>query len=347
MTTDALLDLTTLTTGLQVAGHLPECSDPRGPVTDCGWCRWAIETKEIRLLRDLHHDARALSEVDSGTVPWVIATNHLLRTAESIDLDRIHVPSVRNLAEQVRRPLRAELTQLRERLRAAVASNGPVEQRCLLTAGRLAAAAIQAPGFAAIVRALPTAAQQKLTHASNTLSVDTQVASLLPAIEDVHRQSLPRLRTQPEWQLRSSGTLSARQTGKPGATVSAIPPAASGSLEALVVESASVRVAALLSEVANDLCGLAPPVAMSRPANDVGYSSEARRVMWRVARIDWHLTFVDTGRADCWNARIEEDQIVTEVPWQVAAAIEVAKPHRLVSATHQARPTYRRTYEAN
>ena len=114
---------------------------------------------------------------------------------------------------------------------------------------------------------------------------------------------------------------------------------AHGSLEALVVEAVVDRVTAELVHLGPDLIGAAPPVTLARSIHDRPHSGQTRSLLWRIARVDWHLTFVDTGHATCWNARVDDRQFLTDVPWPVAIAIDAADQQGLVSATHQERPT--------
>jgi hypothetical protein len=336
--TDTLIDLSALATDLRLDGHLVECPHKDVRLHECRWCHWAISTPEIKLLLDLRHDTHRLLGSDAAdTVPWVTATTTLLQLFDEIDLHAIEVPSVRLLAERLQRSIMAVLDQLRSQLRSAVAGGGPVEQRCLHTAGQLAAAAIQQPEHTGLLDHLPPSARHKLAGAAATLSTDVQVVSLLSAIEQLHSRPLPTLRTQPEWRRRPSLERTNR-TAASGAATHGCPSIAPGSLEALVVEAVIGRVTDILAEVATLLSYAVPPVTMIRPLHGETLSPETRAVLWRIARIDWHLTFVDTGQADCWNARVEGDHIATDVPWQVALAIDVAGQHGLMSATHQNRP---------
>jgi hypothetical protein len=138
------------------------------------------------------------------------------------------------------------------------------------------------------------------------------------------------LRTRPAWErLPRPGDASAqraRQLG--GADV------APGSLEALVVEALIDRVTEALQELGPVLAGAAPPVRLVRRAGTGLLGERTRATTWRIARIDWHLTLVDSGLADCWDARIEDGMAVADVPWQVAVAIDVGERHGLVGATH-------------
>jgi hypothetical protein len=104
------------------------------------------------------------------------------------------------------------------------------------------------------------------------------------------------------------------------------------------VESVIDRMTTDLVEIGDSLVDATHPVTLTRSTHRGVHSSRTRARLWRIARIDWHLTFVDTGWADCWNARVEGERIVTDVPWTVALAIDVAEPHGLISATHQDRP---------
>lgn len=335
--TDALLDLTAVSSDLRLEGHLQECAQPHTDWRDCRWCHWAVSTPQIRLLLDARHDARRLLQSDAGSVPWVTATVDLLRLADDVDVHEILVPSVRRIAHQLGRAVETDLDRLRARLGHAVAPGGPVERRCVQTAGPLAAVALQQPGHAHVLDRLPSNIGARVTHAAASLSTTSQVAGLLPGIEQVHGQDLPVLRTQPEWRRRSGP----RTTAGPSSSSARSPQPAAGSLEALVVESVVDRISTELAQIGADLDGMAPPVTVSRPMHSGRYSARTRARLWRIARIDWHLTFVDTGRADCWNAREEGGCATTDLPWQVALAIDVADDHGLVSATHQDRPTVR------
>lgn len=333
--TRTLLDRAALATDLALEGHLVECAKARTDWPDCPWCLWAVSIPEVELLLAARNDARALGRSPaSDTVPWVVATTELLRAVGAIDLGGVLVPSVRSLAHRLLQMVSTDLEALGRQLRGTVASNGPVEQRCLQTADVITAAAIGRPEHAPILRRLPAPVRARLLALSGSLSSESQVAGLLPAVEHLHWRGLPVLRTQPEWGHRPRPDdptgIRSRHVAGPGP--------APGSLEALVLESVIDRVTTEAIAMGADLADAAPPVAFTRPVQDTALSSRTRSLLWRTARIDWHLTFVDSGRAACWDTRVEDDLAVTDVPWQVAVAIDAAEAHGLVSATHHNRP---------
>ena len=334
--TRTLLDLSALATDLALEGHLVECDKAGQDWRDCSWCLWAVSVPEIDLLLGASNDARALDRSPAAdTVPWVVATSELLRQVGVVNPAEVLVPSVRGLAQRLLRIVSTDLEPIRRRLRSAVASDGPIERRCLNTAATIAAAAIQRPEHAQVLERLPAGVRSRLLALSDTLSPEAQIAGLLPAVEHLHWKGLPVLRTQPEWRRRLApdDPAGARSHQTTGAGL------APGSLEALVMESVIDRVTAEVGDVSDDLAHLAPPVTHTRAVCDQPHSEATRSLLWRIARIDWHLTFVDSGQADCWNARVENDRVTTDVPWPVAVAIAASETHGLVSATHQNRPT--------
>jgi hypothetical protein len=157
---------------------------------------------------------------------------------------------------------------------------------------------------------------------------------MLPLIDHLHWQGLPSLESQPEWDRRprpgDAAGVKSRQLA--GTNLEA------GSLESIVVESMFTQVTEQLVEMSEQLRHAAPPVTVSRPLHQGRYSQRTRNMLFRIAKIDWHLSFVDTGYAACWDTRIEGDHMVTDLPWQVAMAIEACEAHGLVSACYQEAP---------
>jgi hypothetical protein len=330
-----VMDLADVARELRLDDHLEDCGRA-GPWQDCEWCRWALGVPEVELLLGARADVRALlaaageGAAPAGTVPWAVATGELLADLGAVDPAAVLVPSARRRVEVLRRIVVDEAEPLRRALAAVVGPDGPVERRCLATAGALAAAGLQLPGHRVPLDRLPAAARDRLAELSSSLSAQVQIAGLLPLVDARHWRGLPRLRTRPAWErLPRPGDASAqraRQLG--GADV------APGSLEALVVEALIDRVTEALQELGPVLAGAAPPVRLVRRAGTGLLGERTRATTWRIARIDWHLTLVDSGLADCWDARIEDGMAVADVPWQVAVAIDVGERHGLVGATH-------------
>lgn len=314
---------------LQLRGHVPECGRADGEWRTCQWCLWAIDIPEIRALQDLIGDAETLLGVsETAEVPWIVAVAQLQRTADSTDLSAIRVRSVERLARRLAQHLRSHLTRLATLATRATAPAGPAERRCIDSSGILAALALQSPGHADTVAALPARIRSTLEELNSTLSPETQLNALGRAIEGDHRCNIAGLRTQPEWQaLRTSNTARLNRSDPPGAVG---PPA--GSLEALVVESVVDEVLERLCIVGRDLEGLRPPVTVFRRIEGTELSSATRALVWRTARIDWNLTFCDTGRARCWNTRTTDGAVVAEIPWTVALAIDARRRLGHVSA---------------
>lgn len=95
-----------------------------------------------------------------------------------------------------------------------------------------------------------------------------------------------------------------------------------------------------LGDIGGELATAAPPVVLPRAATGARLSERTRAMTWRIARIDWHLTFVHTGRAEAWPASIGADRDGSRVsgdlvPWTVALAIAEGDRAGLVSATHR------------
>jgi len=334
--TGTVSGLSALAEDLRLDGHLDECGREETDWRHCSWCLWAVSIPEIDLVLGLRQDGRALLAWPAeATVAWVVAADELLGRVGTLDLSGVLVPSVRRLAHRLLLLASADLEALDRRLGSAVAAAGPVERRCLHTATAVMVSAIRRPENADLLGRLPERLRIDLLELSGALSSAVQVGGLLPTLEDRHWQGLPALRTQPAWGRRPgtdprSGTRS-RQAAGAGL--------APGSLEALVMESVIDQVIAGASGIEGDLVGAAPPIPHRRPVHDPPHTAATRSLLWRVARIDWHLTFVDSGRAGCWNTRVEDGAVVTDVPWPVAVAIEAAADHGFVSATHQERPT--------
>ena len=336
--TGTLLGLSALAEDLRLEGHLDECGRTGTDWRACSWCLWAVSIPEIDLLLGLGQDARALvADPAEPTVPWVVAAEGLLARVDHLDLSGVLVPSVRRLAHRLLLLASADREALERRLRAAVTAGGPVERRCLHSAAAVMATAIRGPEHAEVLARLPAPLQSDLLDLSGALSARVQVGGVLPAIEDLHWQGLPNLRTQPEWERRPGTGPSVGRRSRQAVAAGLAP----GSLEALVMESVIDRVIAEVAEIEDDLVGAGPTVACVRPVSDPSHTATTRSLLWRVARIDWHLTFLDSGRADCWGTRVEGDLVVTDVPWSVAVAIDAAAAHGFVSATHQERPTVR------
>ena len=320
---------------LRATDHLDECCSPQRPFEECEWCHWALCTPEATQLMQIQTDcAQLLNSKIAPSVAWVIACSQLLESVQDIDLSEIRVPGSRVLAGHLHRDLTAALVPLRKKLAQAVSENGPVAQRCAQTAGVLTAAAIQQPQHAALLAQLPSSLQEQLGELASSLSSHLQIAGMLPLIDHLHWQGLPSLDSQPEWDRRprpgDAAGLKSRQLA--GTNLEA------GSLESIVVESMFTHLTEQLVEMSEQLHHAAPPVTVSRPLCQGRYSQRTRNMLFRIAKIDWHLSFVDTGYAACWDTRIEGDHMVTDLPWQVAVAVEACEAHGLVSACYQDTP---------
>lgn len=313
-------------TALDIGEHLPECPD-RSPGPDaCNWCRWAVDGAGVNQIIDTISDVGALSadydrRCGAVSVPWVVAATELL-SAPLPQPEAALIPSTGELLSRLHQVLHDCASPLADRIDLAVAAGGPVERRCLISAGPLAAAALQRPQHAATLDLLPHATRQGLDRAARLLSADNQAAELLTQAETQHWDGVPTLRTQPAWERRAS-----RQHARAAPSTTGGPRA--GSFEALVVESAIDTVTDEIDQIAGDLVHALPRREMARPNRSV-LSERTRLLTWRIARIDWHLTFVDTGRTDCWS---KGGALL--VPWTVALAIEECERAGLVSATHQ------------
>lgn len=89
-----------------------------------------------------------------------------------------------------------------------------------------------------------------------------------------------------------------------------------------------------------------PPLPAAHPTG-VGSSTRprsrdhagwTRALLWRVDRIDWHLGFVATGLASCWDTELDDGSRHTDVPWVVAVAIAVSRRAGLTPARHATVP---------
>ncbi len=392
------IDLTAIGPVLRLDRHLPECPTGQarpitgtddqiqgGPDDSCDWCRWAIDGAGVHTVVDAIADLGALaSDYDRRrgdvSVPWVVASAELLNAPRPQPADAL-IPSTADLLARLHHALSDRATPLARRLDTAVAAGGPVEQRCLNSAGPLAAAALQRPEHAALREQLPRAVRSELDRAATLLSADNQTAGLLAMVEAQHWDGVPALRTQPAWARRSSpgsrsdpsaptersrGSGDDRRCARPVRSTARTAPStgsgpAAGSFESLVVESVIDVVTEQIQCVAGELADALPRTLLQRDPHRAPLSERTRLLTWRIARIDWHLTFVDTGRTDCWQLSTPHDHDDNDklddldgdtmgllssttrcpellVPWTVALAIDECERGGLVSATHQSRP---------
>lgn len=351
----AVLDLRAFDPTLLREGHLPECDRPGAPVRGCDWCLAALADAEVGPTLDAVRDADALTADHDRrggdvSVAWVVAAGDLVDTVASRRAahpgtrgrparagrpvpSATGVPSVAEVRRRLDGVLDERLEPLRSRLERSTSPGGPVERRCLDTAGRLAAAALQRPEHSDLRRRLPSAVRDELGVAARLLSADTQSVGLGDLVEQRHWNGLPVLRTQPEWSRRPSSprppTLD-RSAGADGDERRSAP--AAGSLEALVVESVVGTVTDALDLVAPQLATLLPPVVVAPSSDSHRLSQRTRSLTWRIARIDWHRTYLDTGRAAGWPQ--DPTGRGATVPWTVALAIAESERNGLVSATH-------------
>ncbi|MFM7064489.1 MAG: hypothetical protein ACKO04_13515 [Actinomycetes bacterium] len=307
-------------------GHLPECPRPSRPVEDCDWCVFALRTPEVDRVAELGVDAVVLREAPSDqldSVAWVVAATEVCRQFESVDLDTVRVPAARRAAEQAREEVRADIDALERLLDRVVAPGSGLDQRCGVAAGALTAAALRAGHTESVPVQLPPALLRRATDASAALSEELQVVTLLPLLEHLQWRGLPRLLTQPEWERRP----------RPGESVGVADTGLlAGSLEALVVESVVDRCTDEFLQIGHELASVSGQAELRRSRQLARYSAQTRRTVFRRLRVDWHVTLVDTGRADFWAARQEGDDLVVEVPWTVAASVALGARHGLASA---------------
>ncbi len=335
----ALLDLRVAATDLRIDGHLPECSHPGRPIRDCDWCLWAVDVPQVRTLLDVLADVRTLRAVATAptgsveaaardSVPWVLAAAELAEHRTRVRVEEVVVASVRGVVGRLASVVDDELADLDRAVGVAVAPGGPVERRCLRTAGALAATRLGQPGFAPLLARTTPAVRSAIGEVTAMLSADSQVEELAPIVDATHWRGLPGLMTQPEWRHRPPPGCGMRRHG-PGRHVAA----ARGSLEALVVESLADRVTDLLLSVADDLSRIGGTVDLVRRVDEPQRSARSRRTLYRLAVIDWHLSLVDSGRADCWPTRDVPGQQITCVPWIISAAID-SLGDRAISTTY-------------
>ncbi|MFM7063774.1 MAG: hypothetical protein ACKO04_09850 [Actinomycetes bacterium] len=308
------------------SGHLPECPRPGRPVEDCDWCLFALRTPEVDRLAELGVDAVVLREAPTDqleTVAWVVAATEVRRQLESVDLDAVLVPAARNAAHQALQEVRADVDSLGRVLDRVVAPGSGLDHRCCVAAGALTAAALRSGHTGSLPSHMPDSLLQRATDASQALSEELQVTTLLPLLEHLQWRGLPQLLTQPEWARRPAPdeAVGVAETGL-----------LAGSLEALVVESVVDRCTDEFLAIGKELSAVAGHAELRRPRRPARYSSQTRRKVFRRLRVDWSLTLVDTGRADFWAPRHEGDDVVVEVPWTVAASVALGARHGLASA---------------
>jgi hypothetical protein len=180
---------------------------------------------------------------------------------------------------------------------------------------------------------VPPALRRDIERLRASLSPSTQLATLLPLVDELHDAHLPLLRTQPEWQRRPTPGADQPSVAARQAAAAGLEP---GSLEALVVEATVEELTERLFELGDALAGHGPHVTVARPLSEHPFGGWARELVWRVSRIDWHLTFFDTGLAACWDTEDDEAHDVrrAHVPWVVALAIEATTRAGLVSALY-------------
>ena len=307
-------------------GHLPECPRPGLPVDDCDWCRFALCTPEVGRLAQLGADAVALREAPSDqtdSVAWVVAATDLCHQFDAVDLDAVLVPGARRAVDEARDEVGADIAVLGRLLDQIVAPGAGLDRRCCVAAGALTAAALRAGHADAVPPTMPDALLRRATDASAALTEELQVTTLLPLLEHLQWRGLPRLLTQPEWERRPA----------PGDAVGVADTGLlAGSLEALVVESVVDRCTDEFLQIGRELAAVDGQSQLRRPRCPVRYSSQTRRTVFRRLRVDWSLTLVDTGRADFWDQRSDGDDVVVDVPWTVAAAVQLGARHGLASA---------------
>lgn len=334
----ALLDLSRASTDLRIDGHLPECTHPGRPIHDCDWCLWAVDVPQVRTLLDVLADVRTLRAVATAptgsvaaaardSVPWVLAATGLAEPRATVRVEEVVVASVRGVVGRLASVVDDEIAELERAVSVAVAPGGPVERRCLRTAGALAATRLGQPEFAPLLARTTPAVRSAIGEVTALLSADSQVEELIPIVDATHWRGLPGLITQTEWRHRPPPGCGMRQHG-PGRHVAA----ARGSLEALVVESLADRVTDLLLSVADDLAHVGEALDVVRRHDEPRRSARSRQTLYRMAVIDWHLSLIDSGRADCWPTRSEAGRRVTCVPWIIGAAIDVLRG-QAISAT--------------
>ncbi|MBM3661457.1 MAG: hypothetical protein FJW94_00985 [Actinobacteria bacterium] len=325
----ALLDLSGVVDHLRIDGHLPECRRSNRPLEDCDWCLWAVDVPQVRTLLDVLHDARTLRNVGAArpgsaewpmrdTVPWVLASVELRQHRAEARVGEVVVASVRHVVEQLAREADDHLDRLDRLVAAAVAPDGPIERRCLRTAGALAATRLGRPECAPVLAGAPENVRRAIAEVTALLSPDSQAGSLIPVVDAAHWRGLPELRTQPVWRLRPPAGCGMRHPGPQHDRTTR-----RDSLEAIVVESLADRVSDSLLAVAGDLARLGTPVDLIRRREAPRRSARSLTNLHRMALVDWHLSLVDCGRADCWPTRHEEGRRFTAVPWVVAAAVDV------------------------
>lgn len=300
--------------------HLPECPHSSvGPVGGCDWCRWAILTPELESLLVVNRDARTLLRDDGvDTIAGIVAAARLFEIFDEADLDRIDVASARQVASRIGCETARHLDQLRRAVARATAGDGPIDRRCRRTAGALAAAALQSEHGAPRAASLPVTLRTRLDQISRDLSGEVQLASLLPVIDHLHWRGLPELISQPEWARRprpdDSVGLRRRQLVASGTEP--------GSLEALVVEAVIDRCTEGLLEFGELLGAAKPPVTYCRDGMARPFGGAVRATLWRVLRIDWHATLIDSELAACWGARTIGGVRRVVVPWYVDVAVQ-------------------------
>ena len=317
--------------------HLPECPHRGGsPTEPCDWCQWAIQTPELETLLAVGRDTRALLGWGSlDSVAAVVAFARLEELAASVNLESVWVSSSRRLVDATRQAVAVDLDRLRHRIARAVAAGGPIEVTCLRAAGGLAVVALQTERGRDAGSRLPESLRDRIDQLTRNLSVEHQIATFLHAVEALHHTELPPLATQPEWDRRPPAAAGpAGLAGRQLAAANVEP----GSLEALVVESLLAETTDLLVSLGEELGDIGPPVTLRRPTTDEPHSPTARSLVWRVSRLDWHLTFVDTHHAHCWGARTEGGTDLVDVPAAVALAIEVSLAAGLVSGIYPTPP---------
>ncbi|MBS1839118.1 MAG: hypothetical protein JST64_15600, partial [Actinobacteria bacterium] len=237
--------------------------------------------------------------------------------------------SVSELTERVHRLALDEVAPLRSRIDVAVGAGGPVEQRCLLSAGLLAAGALRRPEHLERCAAMSPAVRSTFEDVAALVSAEVQQAGVVPLLEQIHWDGLPTLRTQPAWRRRPSRA-SAATVGSRQAAGAGLEP---GSLEALVMEATLDVVAERLTGILPALLASEAPV-LRRSSGRIRRSASTRALTMRMGRIDWAATFADSGRSRCWHA-VDGGVML---PWAVAVGIDEGERLGLLSATHSDPP---------
>lgn len=316
---------TTLNTHALCGRHLRDCPnqiDLDG--SNCQWCEFALITPAIEQLVSLNSDATTLLEVSEPTVSWIAAVDKLCADVSLIRIDGLRFPSAKLLAAEILRTVHQQIARLSALVEHACRPDGPIEQVCIDTSALLCVAAL-ANGFEATAGHITPSTTASIIELCDTISPERVHTLVRPLIDAQHWKGLPILQTQPEW------TRLPAPMPPTGLSLRQLDGLEPGSLEAFVLEAVLYDETQRITSIAKELASRSIKVKHTPRSSRQTLSSNARRMTWPRARIDWVQTYLDSTATCCWPT--DPAGYIT-MPWCVATAIGFGATLDYESATH-------------